>query len=181
MLTVRHVPGVTPTLRCLCPSPLCPPLPPRNTLANGDGLKTGTGSSGTAETPAETEDGSAAERLQAVEALFSLARSTVGGGGSGGEDGRKAALAAAAGGSMQARGERLTKTAEFLLETGFFAPADGGKCFHHVFSVVGVGLDVSNGVVTVTVFFVCPCFIRHFGSRPGKVSFQRLQWGVLCA
>lgn len=82
----------------------------------------------------ETVDGSGvAERLQAVEALCTLARSFGGGGGGGGKgkgkgkgDARSAAIAAAAGGGAEAQGKRLTKTAEFLLEAGFFAPAEGG-------------------------------------------------------
>ena len=80
-------------------------------------------------TPDETVQGSVAERAQAVEALCSLARSG-GGGGSGskkGMNGRSAALAALKAGGAQAQGhERLKSTAEFFLEAGFFAPADGG-------------------------------------------------------
>lgn len=82
-----------------------------------------------AETPDETVQDSVAERARAVEALCSLARSG-GGGGSGskkGRDGRSAALAAMKAGGAQAQGhQRLQNTAEFFLETGFFAPADGG-------------------------------------------------------
>lgn len=76
----------------------------------------------------EAIDGSAAERLQAVEALYSLARSSNSGGSKekGGGDARSRALAAVAAGSMQVQGERLTKTAMFFLETGFFEPVDGG-------------------------------------------------------
>lgn len=76
-----------------------------------------------------SDAGSAAERLQAVEALYSLARSDGGGDGGGGKrDARGAAIVAAAGGGggLEIQGKRLTKTAEFFLETGFFAPADGG-------------------------------------------------------
>ncbi|CAM9169353.1 unnamed protein product [Ectocarpus sp. 12 AP-2014] len=75
-----------------------------------------------------SDAGSAAERLQAVEALYSLARSSGGDdGGRGKRDARGAAIVAAAGGGggLEIQGKRLTKTAEFFLETGFFAPADG--------------------------------------------------------
>ncbi|CAN0178962.1 unnamed protein product [Ectocarpus sp. 6 AP-2014] len=75
-----------------------------------------------------SDAGSAAERLQAVEALYSLARSSGGGDGGGGKrDARGAAIVAAAGGGggLEIQGKRLTKTAEFFLEAGFFAPADG--------------------------------------------------------
>ncbi|CAM9680248.1 unnamed protein product [Laminaria digitata] len=89
------------------------------------------------ETPDETAQGSVAERAQAVEALYSLARSGggAGGGGGGGDggggkkkggDGRSAALAALKAGGVQAQGQRLKSTAVFFLEAGFFAPADGG-------------------------------------------------------
>lgn len=105
-------------------------------LANGDRAKEPTG-----DAPAQAEkepsddsdeivDGSAAERLQAAEALYSLARSG-GGGVNDGGNARSAALAAVGGGGIQTQGERLTKAAEFFLEMGFFAPADGGRLSEH--------------------------------------------------
>ncbi len=70
----------------------------------------------------EARGGSVAERLQAVEALNSLARSTFGGGGEGGRKGSREG----SGVGLEVQGKRLARTAEFLLEVGFFAPEDGG-------------------------------------------------------
>lgn len=116
---------------------LPPPPPPRTgSLSNGAAADSASKSEdlGDGKTPptSTNEDETAdagAERLQAVEALCSLARSFGGGGGGGGSkgDARSAAIAAAAGGGAEAQCKRLTKTAQFLLEVGFFAPADGGK------------------------------------------------------
>ncbi|CAM9621337.1 unnamed protein product [Scytosiphon promiscuus] len=97
-------------------------------MSNGAAATSG----GDGQTPAsnehETTDGSGlAERLQAVEALCSLARSFGGGGGGGGRkgDARTAAISTAMGGGPEAQGKRMTKTAKFLLEAGFFTPEEG--------------------------------------------------------
>lgn len=82
---------------------------PTDTAPNGTSpaAKSGAEKSpdGTNSAPAENAEGRMAERLQAVETLHSLGRS---------------------GDGADGQGERLSKTAEFFLETGFFAPVDEG-------------------------------------------------------
>lgn len=128
------------------PDPLSNGVPSgkKNPPSAGSDETAAAGSSKTETAEEDNEEGSAAERLQAVEALCPLARSggvssksgrkgTKGGAG----DARSAAMAVVSGNggsSVQAQSERLAKTAEFFLEAGFFAPAGEGvySCFSSV-------------------------------------------------
>lgn len=108
------------------PPPPTPPVlsPPSPRAESMPPAANGVSSSAATAVPAEegeAGDGSAAERLQAVEALNSLARSTFGGGEVGGKGGKEGG-----GVGLEVQGKRLTRTAEFFLEVGFFAPEDGG-------------------------------------------------------
>lgn len=71
---------------------------------------------GTEATPTENAEQRMAERLQAVEALHSLGRS---------------------GDGADGQGHRLSKTAEFFLETGFFAPLDKGVWMEFTLELCG--------------------------------------------
>lgn len=100
--------------------------PESQLLSNGASSPAAAAADAEEQGDATAADGSVAERLQAVEALYSLARSFGGGGDGGKGDARSAAIAAASGGGVEVQGKRLTRTAEFFLEVGFFAAADSG-------------------------------------------------------